>query len=299
MTQPVGRAILNPYTFEPELTVLVYLNGEYLPHSEARISVDDRGFLFSDGVYEVVRVYRGRPFLFPEHTCRMASGLQALAIRYDAFAELRDVALRLIDENRIDGDAILYIQVTRGASPRKHAFPPDGTPPTVYVAARPITPYPDAYFKQGVSAITTPDTRWARCDIKSVSLLPNVLANQKAHEAGAFEALFVRDGVVLEGSHSNVLAVYDGAIVTYPKCNYILPGITRDRVLAIASRLGIPVREGPIHLERLFDAQELFLSGTTTEVMPITRVDGRPIGSGAPGSVTRRLQEAYRAETSR
>ncbi|HEX6938978.1 MAG TPA: D-amino acid aminotransferase [Longimicrobiales bacterium] len=277
--------------------MLVYLNGDYLPQSEARISVDDRGFLFSDGVYEVIRVYRGRPYLLPEHLCRLAAGVQALEIRFDRFDELRDAAQRLIQENGVDGDANIYIQITRGAAPRKHAFPPADTPPTVYIAVKPITPHPEAYYREGVDAITTPDTRWARCDIKTVSLLPNVLANQKAHAAGAFEALFVRDGIVLEGSHSNLLAVVDGAVVTYPKCNYILPGITRDRVLAIAAKLGIPVREGPIFADRLFDVDELFLSGTTTEVMPIARVDGRPIGNGKPGPVTLRLQEAYRAET--
>ncbi len=279
--------------------MVVYLNGAYVPHSEARVSVDDRGFLFADGVYEVVRVYGGRPYLMAEHLDRLARGLKSLEIRFDGVEALGDVAEKLIKENGIDGDANVYMQVTRGAAPRKHAFPPADTPPTVYVAVRPITPNPDEYYEKGVDAITTPDNRWARCDIKTVSLLPNVLANQKAHAAGAFEALFVRDGVVLEGSHSNLFAVYDGTLVTYPKCNYILPGITRDRVIAIARDLGIPVQEGPILIDRLYEADELFLSGTTTEVMPLARVDGRTIGSGAAGPITRRLQEAYRAEATR
>ncbi len=279
--------------------MLVYLNGEFMPHTEARVSVDDRGFLFADGVYEVVRVYDGRPFLLPEHLCRMAGGVQALEIPFDAFAELRDVALRLLEENEIDGEANIYMQVTRGAAPRKHAFPPDDTAPTVYVSVRPSRRHPESYYEEGVDAITTPDTRWARCDIKSISLLPNVLANQKAHAAGAFEALFVRDGIVLEGSHSNLMAVVDGTLVTYPKCNYILAGITRDRVLALASSMGIPVREGPIPADRLYDVDEAFLTGTTTEVMPVTRVDGRTIGTGEPGPITRRLMEAYTAETGR
>ena len=279
--------------------MLVYLNGEFMPHTEARVSVDDRGFLFADGVYEVVRVYDGRPFLLPEHLCRMAGGVQALEIPFDAFAELRDVALRLLEENEIDGEANIYMQVTRGAAARKHAFPPDDTAPTVYVSVRPSRRHPESYYEEGVDAITTPDTRWARCDIKSISLLPNVLANQKAHAAGAFEALFVRDGIVLEGSHSNLMAVVDGTLVTYPKCNYILAGITRDRVLALASSMGIPVREGPIPVDRLYDVDEAFLTGTTTEVMPVTRVDGRTIGTGEPGPITRRLMEAYTAETGR
>ena len=279
--------------------MLVYLNGEFLPHAEARVSVDDRGFLFADGVYEVIRVYRGRPYLLPEHLCRLAGGIQALEIPFDAYGELRDVALRLVEENGIEDEGNIYIQVTRGAAARKHAFPPADTLPTVYVSVKPARRHPDAYYDEGVDAITTPDTRWSRCDIKSVALLPNVLANQKAHAAGAFEALFVRDGIVLEGSHSNVMAVVDGTLVTYPKCNYILAGITRDRVLALAAELGIPVREGPILLDRLHHIDELFLTGTTTEVMPVVRVDGRPIGTGEPGAITRRLMDAYRAEIGR
>lgn len=275
----------------------VYLNGDFMPAAEARISVNDRGFLFADGVYEVIRIYAGGPYLMPEHLDRLAAGLRALNIRFDDVAGLGSVAERLLADNGLDDDATIYIQVTRGAAPRKHAFPAADTPPTVYIATTPFARQPDAYFTRGVDAITVPDDRWARCDIKSVSLLPNVLANQKAKQAGAFEALFVRDGVVLEGSHSNLVGVLDGAVVTYPKCNYILPGITRDRVLRLAADLDIPVREGPIYMDRLFEADELFLSGTTTEVMPITRVDGRPIGDGSPGPVTRRLREAYLADT--
>ena len=279
--------------------MLVYLNGDFLPHTEARVSVDDRGFLFADGVYEVIRVYGGRPYLLQEHLDRMAGGIRALEIPFDGFDRLRDVAFRLMEENGVDDEGNIYIQVTRGAAPRKHAFPPADTPPTVYVSVKPARRHPDAYYEEGVDAITTPDTRWARCDIKSVALLPNVLANQKAHAAGAFEALFIRDGIVLEGSHSNVMAVVDGTLVTYPTCNYILAGITRDRILALAARLGVPIREGAIPVDRLHDVDELFLTGTTTEVMPVVRVDGRPVGSGKPGVVTRRLMEAYRAEIGR
>ncbi|HEY8378559.1 MAG: D-amino-acid transaminase [Gemmatimonadota bacterium] len=279
--------------------MLVYLNGDFLPHTEARVSVDDRGFLFADGVYEVIRVYGGRPYLLQEHLDRMAGGIRALEIPFDGFDRLRDVAFRLMEENGVDDEGNIYIQVTRGAAPRKHAFPPADTPPTVYVSVKPARRHPDAYYEEGVDAITTPDTRWARCDIKSIALLPNVLANQKAHAAGAFEALFIRDGIVLEGSHSNVMAVVDGTLVTYPTCNYILAGITRDRILALAARLGVPIREGAIPVDRLHDVDELFLTGTTTEVMPVVRVDGRPVGSGKPGVVTRRLMEAYRAEIGR
>jgi len=275
--------------------VVVYLNGSYVPAEQAVVSVDDRGFLFADGIYEVIRVYRGRPFRLEEHLRRLADGVAALRIPFRDPAGLAGIADRLLEENGLrDGDAVLYIQVTRGAAPRAHAFPPADVPPTVFVSARPFTPYPAEHYER---AVTVPDTRWSRCDIKSVSLLPNVLANQRAKEAGAFEALFVRDGIVIEGSHSNLFGVFGGTLVTYPACNYILAGITRACVLELAAELGIPAREGPIPFETLWEADELFLSGTTTELMPVVEVDGRAIGGGRPGPVARRLQSAFRERT--
>jgi D-alanine transaminase len=274
--------------------VLVYLNGEYLPQEQARIPVDDRGFLFADGVYEVIRVYHGQPYDMAAHLERLRRGLGALRIEERGAKSLDRVAHRLLAENGVAGDGVVYVQVTRGVAPRKHAFPPHGTTPTVYVAARPFQPYPTRYWEEGVAAITVPDTRWARCDIKSISLLPNVLANQAAHEAGAFEALLVRDGVLLEGSHSNVWAVRDGRLFTFPRCNYILAGITRKRVFELATALGIEAAEEPIFTEALHDLEEVFLSGTTTEIMPVVRVDGRDILDGEPGPVTRRIRKAFR-----
>ena len=273
----------------------VYLDGRIIEHADAKVSVDDRGFLFADGVYEVIRVYDGRPFLAEPHIERLRKGLAALRIDSGAAAGVMAAAERLLDENELrQGDATIYVQVTRGAAPRKHAFPAADVRPTVYIAAKPFAQHPGAYFDEGVAAVTVPDTRWTRCDIKSISLLPNVLANQQAKDAGAFEALFVKDGVVIEGSHSNLLGVIDGTVVTYPECNYILGGITRTLVLELARELGIPVREGPILLDRFEVVEELFLSGTTTEVMPVTVVDGRPVGDGEPGPIARRLLQAYR-----
>ncbi len=277
--------------------MLAYLNGEYIPAEEARVPIDDRGFLFADGVYEVARVYDGRIFKMAEHLGRLRDGLSAIRIEFPEIGGLEQVAERLLDENGLrSGGATIYIQVTRGVAPRKHAFPA-GVRPTVFLAARPYQDAPASYWDDGVAAIRYPDVRWARCDIKSVALLPNVLANQAAHEVDAFEALFVRDGVVIEGSHSNLAAVIDGAVVTYPRSNYILPGITRDTVLQLARDAGIPVREGPIYDQELFAVQELFLLGTTTEVMPVVRVDGHQIGSGRPGPITKRLIELYRKAT--
>jgi D-alanine transaminase len=271
-----------------------FLNGSYLDHTEAAVPVDDRGFLFADGIYEVIRVYDGRPFLAAEHMRRMRAGLAALRIA-EPDVDVEDVAQRLIDVNGVSGDGTIYIQITRGVAPRKHAFPPADVRPTVYVLVKPFTQHADAVFRDGVHAITVPDTRWSRCDVKSIALLPNVLANQQAHEAGAFEALFVRDGVVIEGSHSNLFAVLDGVLITYPASNYILAGITRALVLELAAELGIAATEAPLPWERLNDVSELFLSGTTTEIMPITRVDGRAVGPGGRGPITEQLQRAFRA----
>lgn len=275
--------------------MLVYLNGRYVPHEEATVPVDDRGFLFADGVYEVARVYGGRPYLMDAHLERMADGLAALRIPFDGLEDIAGAAERLVRENDIEGDGTIYVQVTRGVAPRKHSFPARDTAPTVYVTAKPYRNHPAEWFEDGVEAITYPDTRWSRCDIKSIALLPNVLANEAAHAAGAFEALFVRDGVVIEGSHSNLWGVKNGRLVTYPRSNYILAGITRGRIFELASELGIPAVEGMIYQDELAEIDELFLSGTTTEVMPIVRVDGREVVDGEPGPITRKLQKAYRA----
>jgi D-alanine transaminase len=273
----------------------VYLNGDYVAAGEARVPVDDRGFLFADGVYEVIRVYDGRPFLMEPHVKRLRAGLAALRIATGGLEKLPLVAERLLDENGLrSGDATIYMQVTRGAAARAHAFPQPEVAPTVYVAAKAFRQHADEVWERGVAALTVPDTRWSRCDIKSISLLPNVLANQMAKDAGAFEAIFVRDGVLIEGSHSNLFGVVDGELVTYPSCNYILSGITRDLVVELARGLDIRVREGALYWERIADISELFLSGTTTEVMPVSRIDGRAVGTGEPGPLTRRLMRAFR-----
>lgn len=273
--------------------MLVYLNGEFVDHASARVSVDDRGFLFADGVYEVARVYDGRIFQMHPHLERLQHGLGELRIHAQVDA-IPDIAERLLDENELrNGDATVYVQVTRGAAPRAHAFPPPETPATVYVLAKPFRQHPATYFEDGVATITVPDTRWSRCDIKSIALLPNVLANQQAKDHGAFEALFVRDGAVIEGSHSNLFGVLDGRLITYSLCGYILGGITRKLIIDRAPELGIRVAEEPVKLAELDRVEELFLSGTTTEVMPISKVDNKLIGDGKPGPVTRRLQEAF------
>lgn len=275
--------------------MLVYLNGEYVDHAHARVSIDDRGFLFADGVYEVARVYDGKIFLMQPHMERMRHGLQELRIRDYMIDEIPAIAEQLLDDNNLrTGDATVYVQITRGAAPRAHAFPPPETTPTVYVIAKPFKQHPASYFTDGVATVTVPDTRWSRCDIKSIALLPNVLANQQAKDHSAFEAIFLRDGVLIEGSHSNLFGVINGELITYNACGYILNGITRKLIMERAPEIGLRAREAPIHNDDFDRIEELFLSGTTTEVMPISKVDNKLIRDGKPGPITRKLQDVFK-----
>ena len=273
----------------------VYLNGVYLPREEARVPVDDRGFTFGDGVYEVIRAHDGRLFEGGAHLERLERGLRALEIAGGEEAEpgsLLSITERLLDENELrEGHATVYVQVTRGTAPRTHYFPRTPVRPTVYLSVARFTP-PDEQCARGVEAITLADIRWARCDLKTVNLLPNVLAKQKAVASGAMEALLVRDGVVTEGSHTTVFAVLDGELRTHPRSPYVLPGITRDVLLRIAGERGIPAAEAPILAEELERAEEIFVCGTTMDVTPVVRLDGRPVADGRPGPITRILYEA-------
>jgi D-alanine transaminase len=275
--------------------MLIFLNGEFLPRSEAKVSVDDRGFVFGDGVYEVIRAVGGRLFTADEHLERMEGGMRALGIQPSEEtqrAALLGIARRLLRENGLlDGEATVYVQVTRGAAPRLHQFPPAATRPTVYLSTAPFLP-PVEIRGVGAAAITTPDLRWSRCDLKTVNLLPNVLAKQLAVEAGATEAILMRDGVVTEGASTSVFGAMDGRIRTHPASNYILPGITRGVVMELAAALGHRVVQRPLLVEEIRRVDELFITGTTTDVLPIVRLDGRPVGDGRPGPVTLGLQEA-------
>lgn len=275
------------------MTPTVYLNGQFLPKDQARLSPEDRGFIFGDGIYEVIRSYSGRLFAVEPHLARMRYGLCELEITGVDVDALWDVAAELIQRNDLtSGDATVYLQVTRGAAPRTHFFPDPPVPPTVFAQAGRFTPKGDP--AKGIAAITVPDTRWARCDIKTVQILPNVLANQRARAAGAQEALFVRDGVVLEGSHTSLFFVLDGEVRTAPKTNYILPSITRDIALELCHGADIPARETPVFVEQLRRVSEAFLAGTTMEIMPIVKLDGAPVGDGRPGPVAQRLYRLFR-----
>ncbi len=270
----------------------VYLDGAYLPREQATVSVDDRGFLFGDGVYEVVRVVGGRYVEAGRHLARLRRSLAELELPDPTTdgMDLLAIGTELLGRQGIgsEGEAVVYIQVTRGAAPRRHAFPARGTPPTVFVSAWEFTPKRDL-MTAGVTAITHPDLRWQRCDIKSVNLLPNVMANQRATERGAYEAILVRDGIVTEATHCNVFAVVDGILRTPPNGPAILPGVTREAVLGLARGARIEAREDAIGLAELARADEVFVTGTTTDVMPVIALDGFPVGAGTPGPVARRL----------
>ena len=272
---------------------VVYLNGEYLPRERATLSVDDRGFIFGDGIYEVTRVVNGRLFEAERHMRRLEYGLRGIGIDPRMSADqIIDVHYRLIQENGLTtGEGTIYLQITRGAAPRTHYFPPASTPPTVFLSASTFTPN-DAQRANGATAVTYPDIRWSRCDLKTVNLLGAVLAKQHAVASGSLEAVFIRDGVITEGSHTNVFGVVDGELRTYPRCNYILPGITRDVVLELAAEEGVNVREAPILQQEIGRLDELFVTGTTSDVTPIIALDGRPIGSGKPGPITLQLGAA-------
>jgi D-alanine transaminase len=277
------------------MDALANVNGQTMPLTEVKISAMDRGFLFGDAVYEVLRVYQGMPWLMDEHMQRLARSLDAIRIKGVDLVRLG----RRVSETIAAGpftEAIVYMQITRGAAPRAHKFPTGITPLEVLYVQEFVDPF-TSYRQNGAPVITQPDTRWDRCDIKSTNLLGNVLAMQNAVEAGCVEALFYwPDGTLTEGTHTSFFGVLDGNLLTSPNSNAILPGITRGLILRLAKRAGIPVQEHVLMRADLARVTELFLTGTTSEVLPIVRVDDQAIAGGRPGPVTRRLQQAYAEE---
>ena len=269
-----------------------YLNGKFMPLEEVRISPDDRGYQFGDGVYEVVTVHRGAPFALGEHLSRLENSAQVirLSLPYSP-AEWENRIVEGVKQCGYDNCKV-YIQVTRGVAPRDHLFPSQYSP-TVFMSFREMVAVDEKWRREGVKVITLPDLRWGRCDVKSLNLLPNILAKQQAKDAGAFEAIFIRDGIVAEATASNVMLVRSGTLMT-PESNYrILPGVTRKIILDIAKKQGINVSEQPIESKELFQADELFLVGTTIEVVPVISVDQKPIGTGSPGPLTQKIIACY------
>jgi D-alanine transaminase len=272
---------------------IAFLNDTFMPLSDAQVSVEDRGFQFGDGVYELLRVYRGMPFHAEEHIARLQRSADALGLPMPLDA-LKWRAL-IVDAVKHSGyqECKVYIQLTRGVSARDHTFS-TSLSPTVVVTVREFTPAPAELYTRGVDVVTVPDIRWGRCDIKSICLLANVLAKQQAREVGAFEALFTRDGLVLEGATSNVMAIRDGVVHTPAEGPWLLSGVTRMLALNLARDAGIPVKEAAFSESELYSVDELLLTGTTIEILPVARVNHRPIRDGKPGSVTTQLMARFR-----
>jgi D-alanine transaminase len=276
--------------------VIVYLNGQFLPLEEAKISPLDRGFIFGDAVYEVWRSVGGKLFESDRHLARLASGLRDLSITPPPESlkkGLHAVSDRLMKDNGFDAEGSLFLEISRGVAPRAHAYPNPPVAPTVFIMAAPFQP-PEELRTRGAAVILIDDVRWNRCNVKTTQLLPNVMAKQAAFEHEALDAIFVRDGMITETSHANVMAVIGGALWTHPITGAVLPGVTRDVVLEIAKAQSIPVREEPIPRADFLRAEEVFLVGTLSDVMPIVKVDGKPVGAGKPGPVAQRLFKALR-----
>ncbi len=272
----------------------IYLNGEFMPIADAKISVLDRGFIFGDGVYEVIPVYSRRAFRLAEHLKRLQHSLDGIKL---ANPHSDDEWTRLIDEliaRNEAQDQYLYLHITRGVAKRDHAFPNPPVAPTVFMMSNPLPIPPADLLSSGVACITAPDNRWLRCDIKAIALLPNVLLRQMAVDAGCAETILIRDNAFMtEGAASNIFLVKDGKLLAPPKDNLMLPGITYDVILEIAALNGIPHEVRKISVTEIFAADELLLTSSTKEVLAITQLDGKPVGTGKPGAMFARLHKLY------
>jgi len=270
----------------------VYLNGKFLPIEQAFVPVLDRGFIFGDGIYEVIPVYSRHPFRLSEHLIRLQHSLDAIRLENPhSDEEWASLTRELIAQNGPE-DQYVYLHVTRGVAKRDHAFPKD-VAPTVFMMSNPLITAPRELYESGVSAVSAVDNRWDRCDIKAISLLPNVLLRQLAIDADATETVMFRDGILTEGSASNIFATEKGVILAPPKDNHMLPGITYDLVLELAATNNIPVQIGKFDQSRIRQADELWLTSSTKEVLAITTLDGKAIGDGKPGPLFRRMHALY------
>jgi D-alanine transaminase len=274
---------------------ICYLNGEYLPLGDAKISVLDRGFIFGDGVYEVVPAYNRKPFCMEEHLARLKRSLDALSIpNPHSDEEWKRIILRLIEQHPAN-DQFVYFQVTRGVAKRDHAFPKD-VKPTLFAMTSPFAPPAGETLEKGVSVITTIDNRWLRCEIKSVALLGNVLKRQEAVEAGVIEVVMFRDGMLTEGSATNIYAVIGGTVIAPPRDNKILAGIRYGLMARLCEAAGVPYEVRPVTKAEFLAADEMLMSSATKEVLPITTCDEQPVHGGKPGPVWQKLFLAYQAE---
>jgi D-alanine transaminase len=277
---------------------MIYLNGEWMPIEDAKIPVLDRGFIFGDGIYEVIPVYRRKPFRGQGHMQRLARSLAAVQIP-NPYSEARwmELIAEIIARQPFENQAV-YFQVTRGVAKRDHAFPKESTP-TVFMMSNPLATPSDETYAKGVACVTATDNRWLRCDIKSTSLLGNVLMRQFAADRDAIETIMFRDGLLTEASASNVLIVKDGVIASPQKDNLILPGITLDATIDLARESGLPLEMRSITEAEVRNADEVWLSSATKEVLPVTLLDGKPVGhgdgAGRPGPMLAKMRAAYQA----
>ena len=275
---------------------IVYLNGNFIPKNEAFVSPEDRGFNFADGIYEVIKYYSGKPFRYADHMDRLRRSLGEISIDFDNLDQFEVVFQTLLEQNGLaNQEAGVYLQITRGSHTRIHQFP-ESIKPTVYATAFPFSSKWDQ-LKNGVKVISTEDIRWLRCDIKSISLLPNVLAAEKAYEQNAVEAIFIRNGMVTEGSHSSFMAVKNGVVYTHPDSNLILPGITKIVIREICKTNNIPLVEEEIPASELASVDEMMIIGTGSEVTPVVQMDESLVGNGKPGPVTLFIQKKFFEQT--
>ncbi len=269
--------------------MIVYLNGEFMPLEEARVPVLDRGFIFGDGVYEVIPVYAGRLFRVQEHLQRLDNSLKSIKLKNPLIRqEWIEILETLIAHNK-GSDQAVYLQITRGPAKRDHNFP-DHIRPTIFIMSEAVKTQPPSV---GVKAITCTDTRWQQCHIKSIALLANVLLRREAVEAGAAEALLIRDGYMMEGAASNVFIVVNGLTITPPKSQFILPGITRDLILEAMQLAQLPCQEADISEARLRSADEIWITSSTREIVPVINLDGKPVGKGQPGPIWSQVWKIY------
>ncbi|MFP3873165.1 MAG: D-amino acid aminotransferase [Thiohalophilus sp.] len=271
---------------------ICYLNGDYLPLDEACVPVLDRGFIFGDGVYEVIPVYAGKPFRLAHHLQRLKDSLNSIYLANPLSDEQWAQIIQQVISHNTGGDQSVYLQVTRGVARRDHGFPGE-THPTVFVMSNPFSPIDAKLLEEGVGAITLEDIRWQYCHIKSIALLPNILLRQQALDAGAAEAILLKADKVTEGAASNVFVVLQGKLMTPPKGECLLPGITRDLVVELADKHGVACEQREISREELLQAEEIWITSSTREILPVTRLDGHPVGDGLPGPVWQKMYAIY------
>jgi D-alanine transaminase len=277
---------------------IVYLNGKFVPIGDAHVSVLDRGFIYGDGVYELVPVYAREPFRLPHHLARLARSLDGVGMANPHTSTQWEAIIRDLVARQPFDDQGVYFQVTRGVAKRDHSFP-KGVPPTVFMMSNPLPIPTREQVDNGVAVVTADDNRWHRCDLKTISLLGNVLMRQLATDRGAVETVMFRDGFLTEASASNVLIVKDGTIVVPPKDNHILPGITYDATMEFARDAEVPLLVRPVSKEEAMSADEMWLSSSTKEVLAITTVDGKPFAGGKPGPVFRKLWTVFQSKKPR